>query len=161
MTKLVLSIHVLAAIILIGPATIAASLFPRYARQALAPQGEEAGSAMGALRVLHRVTRLYAGASLLVPAFGVVTAQLMGSLGQSWMIASMVLTAIAAGLLAFTVFSQDAVMEVLDEKAGDTAARSAAAATLPRLAMITGLFSLAWAVVTVLMVFRPGSSTGA
>ncbi|MFI9722258.1 DUF2269 family protein [Streptomyces sp. NPDC052396] len=159
MTKLVLSLHVLAAIILIGPATVAASLFPRYARQALAPEGGD--SAVAAVRVLHRVTRVYAGISLLVPALGVVTAQLMGSLGQSWMIASMALTAVAAGLLAFTVFSQDAVMDVLDEHADDQAARSAAAATLPRLAMITGLFSLAWAVVTVLMVFRPGSSTGA
>lgn len=33
MAKLLLSIRVLGAILLIGPVTIAASLFPRYARQ--------------------------------------------------------------------------------------------------------------------------------
>ncbi|MEV6669080.1 hypothetical protein [Streptomyces sp. NPDC051162] len=156
MTKLMLSLHVLAALILIGPATVAASLFPRYARQAL---GADGGSELGALRLLHRVTRVYAAASVAVPAFGVATAGQMGVMGDTWLIASMALTALAAFLLVLAVFTQDAVMEALDKR--DESALATARAALPRLAMVTGMFSLAWAVVTVLMIIRPGSTTGA
>jgi hypothetical protein len=50
MTAVLLAVHVLAAIVFIGPVTVAASLFPRYARQ-----GE-----VGVARVLHRISRVYA-----------------------------------------------------------------------------------------------------
>lgn len=57
MSKLLLSAHVLAAIIFIGPVTVAVSLFPRYARQAL---GEAASSAASepVARLLHRISRV-------------------------------------------------------------------------------------------------------
>ncbi|MER6981090.1 protease, partial [Streptomyces carpinensis] len=38
---------------------------------------------------------------------------------------------------------------------------TAAARATVRLAMVTGLFNLLWAAVTVLMIVRPGSTTGA
>ncbi|SFL80243.1 hypothetical protein SAMN05192584_12769 [Streptomyces pini] len=44
-----------------------------------------------------------------------------------------------------------------DDAADDGKARSAAA----RLSMLTGAFNLLWAVVVVLMIVRPGSTTGA
>ncbi|GAA3029019.1 membrane protein [Streptomyces olivoverticillatus] len=165
MTKIVLSIHVLAAIILIGPATVAASLFPRYARQALAPDAAapETVKATAALRLLHRVTRVYAAASVAVPAFGIGTAQMMGVMGDAWLIASMALTTVAAVLLAFAVFTQDAVIDALDarETEDGTPDLPALTARLPRLAMATGLFALTWTAVTILMIIRPGSTTGA
>ncbi|MFD8001738.1 DUF2269 family protein [Streptomyces mirabilis] len=161
MAKLLLSIHVLAAILLIGPVTIAASLFPRFARQALAA-GPEQQSAEGSVRLLHRICRVYAVAGISVPAFGIGTAEVMGVMGSAWLIASMALTAVAAVLLGIAVLgTQDDVVTQLDEPQQDSTATESLIARLPRLSMITGLFALAWLIVVVLMIVRPGSTTGA
>ncbi|MFF2935213.1 DUF2269 family protein [Streptomyces mirabilis] len=161
MAKLLLSIHVLAAILLIGPATIAASLFPRFARQALAA-GPERQSAKGSVRLLHRICRVYAVAGVSVPAFGIGTAEVMGVMGSAWLIASMALTAVAAVLLGIAVLgTQDDVVAQLDKPDQTSTAAKSLIARLPRLSMITGLFALAWLIVVVLMIVRPGSTTGA
>ncbi|MFF4731972.1 DUF2269 family protein [Streptomyces mirabilis] len=161
MAKLLLSIHVLAAILLIGPVTIAASLFPRFARQALAA-GPEQQSAEGSVRLLHRICRVYAVAGISVPAFGIGTAEVMGVMGSAWLIVSMALTAVAAVLLGIAVLgTQDDVVTQLDKPQQDSTATESLIARLPRLSMITGLFALAWLIVVVLMIVRPGSTTGA
>ncbi|MFI2029699.1 hypothetical protein [Streptomyces buecherae] len=213
MTKLLLSIHVLVAVMFIGPVTVAASLFPRFARQALLPAGapgdreaavavrtaespardaepagttgiasaaespardaEPAGTtgiasaaetvrSIASVMLLHRISRVYAVLSVAVPAFGLLTAQQMGVMGDTWLIASMVLTVVAAILLGIAVLGyQDAVVTLLEDEERDAGAMRAMAARLPKLGMVTGLFSLTWAVVVVLMVVRPGSTTGA
>ncbi|GAA0425958.1 DUF2269 family protein [Streptomyces luteireticuli] len=161
MTKLLLSLHVLGAIILIGPSTVAASLFPRYARQVLAPDGDRTPAGTSALRLLHRVTRVYAGVSASVPLLGLATAMKMGALGDTWLTVSIVLTVLAAILLAFAVFTQDSVIDALDDTDRDPAEVTKLSSVLPRLGITTGLFSLTWAIVTVLMIIRPGSTTGA
>lgn len=143
MTAVLLSVHVLAAIVFIGPMTVAASLFPRYARE-----GHVAVAA-----ALHRISRVYAVLGLAVPVFGIATGAQLGQLGDAWLIVSMVLTLVAALLFAFLVLpEQTRVMARLDggEAAGLT----------PRLGMTTGVFALIWAVVVVLMIVRPGSTTG-
>ncbi|MFJ8111970.1 DUF2269 family protein [Streptomyces sp. NPDC096132] len=161
MAKFLLSIHVLAAILLIGPVTIAASLFPRYARQALA-DGPGQQSAEGAVRLLHRICRVYAVAGISVPAFGIGTAQVMGVMGSAWLIASTALTAVAAVLLGIAVLgTQDDVVTRLDKPDRTSTAADSLIARLPHLSMITGLFALAWLIVVVLMIVRPGSTTGA
>ncbi|MFI1330569.1 DUF2269 family protein [Streptomyces sp. NPDC020845] len=161
MAKFLLSIHVLAAILLIGPVTIAASLFPRFARQALA-DGPEQQSAKGPVRLLHRICRVYAVAGISVPIFGVGTAQVMGVMGSPWLIASMALTAVAAVLLGIAVLgTQDNVVSRLDKPEQPSTAAESLIARLPRLSMITGLFALAWLIVVVLMIVRPDSTTGA
>ncbi|MFD8380876.1 DUF2269 family protein [Streptomyces sp. NPDC059679] len=161
MAKFLLSIHVLAAILLIGPVTIAASLFPRFARQALA-DGPEQQSAEGPVRLLHRICRVYAVAGISVPIFGVGTAQVMGVMGSPWLIASMALTAVAAVLLGIAVLgTQDNVVSQLDKSERTSTAAESLIARLPRLSVITGLFALAWLIVVVLMIVRPGSTTGA
>ncbi|MEU2864037.1 DUF2269 family protein [Streptomyces mirabilis] len=161
MAKLLLSIHVLAAILLIGPVTIAASLFPRFARQALAA-GPERQSAKGSVRLLHRICRVYAVAGVSVPAFGIGTAEVMGVMGSAWLIVSMALTAVAAVLLGIAVLgTQDDVVAQLDKPDQTSTAAKSLIARLPRLSMITGLFALAWLIVVVLMIVRPGSTTGA
>ncbi|MFE2517679.1 DUF2269 family protein [Streptomyces mirabilis] len=161
MAKFLLSIHVLAAILLIGPVTIAASLFPRFARQALA-DGPEQQSAKGSVRLLHRICRVYAVVGISVPAFGIGTAEVMGVMGSAWLIASMALTAVAAVLLGLAVLgTQDDVVTQLDEPDQTPTAAEALIARLPRLSVITGLFALAWLIVVVLMIVRPGSTTGA
>jgi hypothetical protein len=151
MTKLLLTLHVLAAIVAVGPVTVAASMFPAAARRA----GEEE-SAVATLRLLHRICRFYSAVGAVVPAFGFATAAAMGVLGSGWLIASITLTAVAAGLLiAFVLPRQDEILGQLD--GGQAVERSGTV----RLAMFTGLFNLLWATVTVLMIVRPGSTTGA
>ena len=140
MTKVLLSLHVLAAIIAIGPVTVAASMFPAALRRADLP----------AMRTLHRICRVYALIGLAVPVFGLATAQSLGVLGSAWLLTSIALTAVAAAVLAFAVLPT----------------QSAALASSPdvrpaRLGMTAGVFNLLWAIVVVLMIVRPGSTTGA
>ncbi len=238
MTKLLLSIHVLAAIIAIGPVTVAASMFPAAARRAGAEPADQRGVAV--LRNLHRICRVYAALGVLVPVFGLATASSLGVLGDAWLIVSMVLTVTAAAVLGLLVLPRQAA--ILHAAAGhpaqagtplpdhpaqpgttapDHPARSGTIApghptqpgttapghpaqpgtiapghpaqlgtTAPehrpagavavrvdgpgspdgaildgranaRLGMVTGIFNLLWAVVVVLMIVRPGSTTGA
>lgn len=80
----------------------------------------------------------------------------MGVLGDAWLITSITLTAVAAGILvAFVLPAQD---EILEQLAADQAVERSGTV---QLAMFTGVFNLLWATVTVLMIVRPGSTTGA
>ncbi|MFJ8191851.1 hypothetical protein ACIQ8D_19080 [Streptomyces sp. NPDC096094] len=163
MTKILLSLHVLAAIIAIGPVTVAASMFPPAARRVTVPVPAGAGAGegtdaedVGTVRLLHRICRVYAGLGIAVPVLGFATAAAMGVLGDAWLITSIALTAAAAGLLiAFVLPRQEELLEQLTDRQPVEPARTA------RLAMFTGLFNLLWATVTVLMIVRPGSTTGA
>ncbi|MFB6549576.1 hypothetical protein [Streptomyces sp. NPDC056405] len=163
MTKILLSLHVLAAIIAIGPVTVAASMFPPAARRVVVPvpagagAGEETDAGdVSTVRLLHRICRVYAGLGIAVPVLGFATAAAMGVLGDAWLIASIALTAAAAGLLvAFILPRQEELLEQVTDRQPVERARTA------RLAMFTGLFNLLWATVTVLMIVRPGSTTGA
>ncbi|MFG2645051.1 hypothetical protein ACGFYP_29245 [Streptomyces sp. NPDC048370] len=148
MTKLLLSIHVLAAILVVGPITVAASLFPRYARQ---------DSPVAAL--LHRICRGYAVAGVAVPVFGLATAIQLGVLTDVWLLTSLALTAIAAAVLVLAILPGQRLL--LDGGEGHEGDGGAARATASRLAMLTGVFNILWAVVVVLMIVRPGSTTGA
>lgn len=153
MTKVLLSIHVLAVILAVGPIAVAASMFPAFARRAAAsPQG---GEELGSLRTLHRVCRVYAVVGIAVPMFGLTLANVMGVLGSPWLITSLVLTGVAAAVLVFVVLPRQQRVLV---RLGD--GKSLDAQVFARLAMFTGIFNLLWAVVTVLMIVRPGSSTG-
>ncbi len=156
MKAVLLSVHVVLAIILIGPLTAAASLFPRYAREAVAA-GEDHTGPYSVLQALHRISTGYAVAGLAVPVFGIGTASAMGVLGDYWIWISMALTVIGAALLAWAVVPvQKRVMELLQTPGGTQSVPP----LLPRLGMVTGLFGLVWAIVVVLMIVRPGSSTG-
>ncbi|MFF4865479.1 DUF2269 family protein [Streptomyces sp. NPDC001231] len=178
MTKFLLVVHVLAAIVAIGPVTVAASMFPPAARRALA--SPEDPRAVETVLLLLRICRVYAVVGVAVPVFGFATAKNMGVLGDTWLIVSIVLTALAAVVLVALVLPrQTAMAEALEERrvaestdsgGGDaattTAVTTATAPTLTpratvRLAMFTGQFNLLWAAVTVLMIVRPGSTTGA
>lgn len=164
MTKLLLSVHVLAAILAIGPVAVAASMFPAAVRRAHA-QPQPPGDGAAAVRTLHRICRVYAAVGVVVPVFGLATASSLGVLGDAWLIASLVLTTLAAAvLLVFVLPGQDAALAALDDGTAGPAAPQAAATvprTAARLAMHTGVFNLLWATVTVLMIVRPGSTTGA
>lgn len=161
MTQFLLAVHVIAAILAVGPVAVAASMFPPAARRAMAAgpgesgdpgeSGPEGSAPAGTLGLLHRICRVYAVVGVVVPVFGFATASRMGVLGSAWLIVSMALTALAAlVLLALVLPAQTALLD-----GAGTRAHTA------RLAMSTGLFNLLWAAVTVLMIVRPGSTTGA
>ena len=156
MEKLLLSLHVLAAIVFVGPVTVAVSLFPRFAREAA-----EAGRQTSALALLHRISRAYAVLGLSVPVLGIALAGRLGVLGDAWVVVSLVLTLVAALVLAVVILPNQirlmAALAVPEPRGLPVAVRTAVAA---RLGMASGVFSLLWAVVVVLMVVRPGSTTG-
>lgn len=180
MTKVLLSLHVLAAIVAIGPVTVAASMFPAAVRRGDLAQ----------MRTLHRICRVYAVFGLTVPVFGLATATSLGVLTDTWLLVSIALTVVAAVVLAFRILpaQSEAVAaltgataghaeapaahsEVLTVHAGTTTGQSEAVTapagtTSPqvlarRLGMVSGIFNLLWATVVVLMIVRPGSTTGA
>ncbi|MFE9020756.1 hypothetical protein ACFYNL_19635 [Streptomyces sp. NPDC007808] len=159
MTKILLILHVLAAIVAVGPVTVAASMFPPAARGVPTVDGAVAAdgaAAVATVRLLHRICRVYAGIGVSVPVLGLATALAMGVLGSAWLIVSIALTGAAAGILiAFVLPRQEELLEHLD------AERSVERSATVRLAMFTGIFNLLWATVTILMIVRPGSTTGA
>ena len=153
MTKLFLTLHVLAAVVAIGPVTVAASMFPPALRRAHGDPDDH--EALANLRMLHRICRVYAAVGVAVPISGFATASSLGVLGSAWLIASIVLTAAAAAVLA---------LQILPAQEGALTAAGTPGAALGapgRLAMLTGVFNLLWATVTILMIIRPGSTTGA
>lgn len=144
-TKVLLSLHVIVAIVAIGPVAVAASMFPGARRR------EDTGQ----LRLLHRICRVYAAIAVAVPLFGLATASSMGVLGDVWLLVSIALTAVAAGVLLFQVLpGQEKVLAAVPD--GPVAVRVGT-----RLGIYTGVFNLLWVTVTVLMIIRPGSTTGA
>ncbi|MFJ4715912.1 DUF2269 family protein [Streptomyces sp. NPDC088785] len=155
MTKVLLILHVLAAVLAVGPVAVAASMFPAALRTA--PRAEDTGAT---LRVMHRICRVYAGVGLAVPVFGFATASSLGVLGSAWLIVSIALTAAAAAVLIVGILPGQEVALAAAEEPGPGTDADARGAAAGRLAMVTGVFNLLWATVTILMIVRPGSTTG-
>ncbi|MFD5691322.1 hypothetical protein [Streptomyces rubiginosohelvolus] len=169
MTKLLLSLHVLASILAVGPITVAASMFPRYAKPPTPGDDGPHDHDLRTAAFLHKICRGYAVVGIAVPVLGLATGAQMGVLGDAWLMASIVLTTIAAALLMSMVLPGQ--RELLEEGAGEGPAGTGAGSgaltvaerrsAAVRLAMTTGMFNLLWATVVVLMIVRPGSTTGA
>lgn len=106
MSAVFLSVHVILAILAIGPIAFAASIFPRYADSPAAA----------------------------------------GVLTDAWVLVSIGLTAVAAAVLTAAILPAQR--------------RALEGGGVGTLAMTTGIFNLLWVAVTVLMIVRPGSSTG-
>ncbi|MFD5371525.1 hypothetical protein [Streptomyces sp. NPDC127103] len=167
MTEFLLSVHVLVAIVTVGSITVAASMFPRIALRACCGSGgssaageeRDGGSeGTGTAVLLHRVCTGYAVAGVVVPVFGIATGAQLGVLTDAWPIVSLVLTVTAAALLGLAVLpGQRRLLALAEGAAAEEEARPVAS----RLSMTTGMFNVLWAVVVVLMIVRPGSTTGA
>lgn len=151
MAKFLLAVHVLAAILLVGPVAVAASLFPRFAT------GQDGPEENGGAALLHRICRGYAAVGVVVPVFGIATAARLGVLTDVWLIASVLLTAAAAVLLGARILPAQRRL-LAGPPAGGGSTRTVSARGLT---MATGAFNLLWAIVVVLMILRPGSTTGA
>ncbi|WP_030912021.1 membrane protein [Streptomyces sp. NRRL F-5126] len=163
MSKFLLVLHVLAVIVGLGPVMVASSMFPSVLRRATT--GADAAGARGALGVLNRICRVYAAISIAVPVFGFGLASMHGGMGKPWLIASIILTVVAAGVLVFLLPAQQSALEALGggpaaeaapaEGGAATATATAEAVSPGRLAMLAGIFNLLWVVVAVLMIVRP------
>ena len=140
MRTLLLVLHIGAAIVFVGPATFATSAFVRYA----------AAESLGVARALHRVSRLYGGATLAVPIVGLVLAALQGYLTQGWLLVSLVLFFGAMGLLMQGIVPAQARAVAAIEAGGSLASRER---TLLR--ATAAAFAVAWVVVLALMVAKP------
>ena len=172
MGKVLLSLHVLAGIILIGPVTVAVSLFPRYAR--MAADVTQRAAVMPVLTLLRRISTVYAVLGISVPVLGLGVALQLGVLTDAWLLVSIALTLAAAAVLVLLVLpTQRGMLDVLADPASPLAltehgpapekaerVRGRWAASTRRLAGASGMFALIWAVVVVLMIVRPGSTTG-
>lgn len=143
MESLLLSVHVLAGILFVGPVAVSTSLFPRYAPVAGIPERDNPDIAA----VLYRITRVYGALALVVPAVGLILALVQGRATEIWIVVAMVLTAIAGGLLALQIAPRQ--REALGSPASTPALR--------QLGMLAGIFNLLWTIVVVLMIVRPGS----
>jgi hypothetical protein len=147
MEALLLSVHVVAGILFVGPVTVATSLFPRYAPTYGAAVGTSALRSGDTARLLHRITRTYGAMALIVPVVGLVLATVQGRTTEVWIIVAMALTAVAGALLALRIAPGQA----------DALASPDDGSLLRRLGMLSGVFNLLWVVVVVLMIVRPGS----
>ncbi|HYH12188.1 MAG TPA: hypothetical protein VD789_07515 [Thermomicrobiales bacterium] len=137
--NVVLVAHVLAAILFLGPVTVATSLFPRYARLG---QWQVA-------RAFHRISRGYGMATLAVPAFGLVLAARLGYLGQLWINLSLAL--FVAGFFLMVGYIVPAQGRILASESPQGADPSGIA----KLRVATGSFGIIWLVVLYLMVAKP------
>jgi hypothetical protein len=138
----VLFLHVGAAIFTIGPLTVVTSLSPRYIRAG----AEE----LPVLRFLHRVTRYYGLASLLVLALGAALVRDKIKWGQFWVSSSITLFVVALGLL-FAIVDRDQVESISRLESGEPATAKAT-----RIQGVSAAISLIWLVILVMMFYKPG-----
>ncbi|QIS22562.1 hypothetical protein [Nocardia terpenica] len=149
MRHLLLSIHVVTAIVFIGGSAVATSLFPRYAPVAAGPGPEDGVSERNpaVAAALHRITGRYAVAGLVVPVVGMILAAVQGRMGEIWITLAIALTGIAAGIIGTVIHPMQ--REAL--RTPDDGRR------LRTLGMLAGIYNLLWLIVVVLMIVRPGA----
>lgn len=137
MEKVYVFIHILAAILTLGPLAVSTSMFPRLARD----------GADAAARSMHRISRYYGYAGLIVPVVGLLIPLLDGGGGiKMWHIESLVLTAVAFAVLLFWVVPLQRT--VLNAPANERKP------FFGRLHMAAGVFNLVWIIVLVRMVWH-------
>jgi uncharacterized membrane protein len=140
-----LTLHVIAAVFFIGPIAAAGPATARATR---------AGDA-GAVESSARIMRIYGYGSLLVALFGLGLVQKKwgAEFGDTWVWLSLVLfLASVAAIVAFAVPAQEQLVEALRGDAADKA-KSA----LGKVMGASSLASVAYVVIIVLMVTKPGS----
>lgn len=140
MRSLLLVAHVVGAILLLGPTTLATSRFARHATNADLPAASDA----------HRTSRTYFNATIVVPVIGLVLAYRIDAFGDLWVDAAIGVFAAGALLLALVHLpAQRAAIERL--QAGD----EVGSPTLARLRSSAGIYALSWVAIVWLMVDKP------
>ncbi len=145
MFKVLLALHLLAAVFAVGPLVHAATTASRGLRH-----GDVA-----AIRSSSRMLRIYTAASVLVVIFGFglmsstspYTHEKVASMAETWIWLSLVLWLVAAALTFFLV------VPALDRAGVDV---SVAPSLVGRVAGVGGLVGIVFAVIVFLMVYQPG-----
>ncbi len=145
LTSLLLLAHVVSALVMIGPLTVASGAFGRQV--AAAPHDP---AALGAARELGRISTTYGSATALVGGIGAVLANEAG-----WWSALWLQVAVAVFVAGYAIL----VVSVLPSQRKLLAAVEAGGSADPRLVRrlhgTTGAYSLSWVVVLALMVLKP------
>lgn len=148
--SIIVALHALAAVALIGPVMVSASMFPAQIATAATDT-----KALGSLNLLARITNTYGMISALVPVLGVAVflSDLKTYSTQGQFHASIALAIIAWAILLFVIApKQKAVVSAV---ASGATANGTANVDLERsrkqLAMFGGIFNLLWLVTAVLM----------
>ena len=157
MTTFLIFLHVVAAILLLGPVVVSTSMFPRQVAESRAG-GEEA---TGRASVLYRITKTYGMLSLLVPLLGgaVLASDWETYKANYWFHTAIVLSVIAwAILLGMVIPQQRKMMGTLGARPAADAdpadqttnfEKSKAKATAG-----AGIFNLLW-MLTLILMFLP------
>jgi hypothetical protein len=144
MRTILLIAHVFAAVLCIGPATVATSVFPRYA--------DADGLPVAAL--LHRISRVYGTGSIAVAVFGVAMALQQDRFGEIWVDVSLTLfVAATVVLLALVVPAEGRILRALD--ATGPAERPPLRPLVLRIRAGAAVYALLWLVILVLMIAKP------
>ena len=155
-----LILHVVAALLLLGPVTVAVSTFHVRAREA--HNGNDL--ARGSVRTLFTITNTYGLISLIVPLLGVgLLLSNMSYLREGRFHASILLSVIAWGILFFLIVPRQKKMmaalglsddddDVPGEERTDAATIENWDKAVSQLSMFGGIFSALWVIVAVLMV---------
>jgi len=172
--RVVLWLHIAAAIFTIGPGTAAIMSTPRYIRKRNTV----------VVGYLYRITRIYAVGSLLTLIFGLIITQLLDDFSKPWISVSITLFIVAAVLLIFIMNDQRKALTALaaaEEGAGTrlrsddpdkgteeegaaasgdqppataAAEQKIAAVERGRIASMSGITALIWLAILVLMVWN-------
>ncbi|WCZ32296.1 hypothetical protein [Corynebacterium massiliense] len=147
MTTVVTALHVLAAIVLLGPVVVAVSMFP--AQMLRAKKGDT--TALGSAQTLHRITSTYSMFSALVPVLGLaVFLTDLDTYGSMWQFhTAILLSVIAWGLLLFVIVPRE--KKALAALEGETQEPFDYAKAKKQLAMFGGIFNLLWVITAILM----------
>ena len=160
MTTILIALHVLAAVLLIGPVTVAVSSFQTQAVKAHAGDTRAAGAAT----VLHKLTNVYGMLAALVPLLGVgimMTDSAYWSDGRFHI--AITLAVIAWLILLFLIIPRQKKMMgslgLLDaadhDPESDVLPAEKFDKTKSQLSMFGGIFSLLWVIMLILMYWSP------
>lgn len=146
------ALHVIAAILFLGPVTVATSTF--HVKALAAHQGDEA--AKGAAGTLYRITQTYGMLSLLVPLLGFALMFTGNYWSDGKFHVSITLSIIAWALLLFVITPrQTKMMNVLrllpEDKLNENAQIADWNKAKAQLSMFGGIFALLWVIIAILM----------
>lgn len=149
-----LLLHVIAAILLMGPVTVAVSTFQTKALAAHKGDATAGGAAVN----LHKITQTYGNLSILVPLLGFAV-MFTGDYWSDWHFhVSITLSVIAWALLLFVIVPRQRTMVgalgLLEqhEQDGESYTVDNWDKAKGQLSMFGGIFSLLWVIVAVFMV---------
>ncbi|MDO5512795.1 DUF2269 domain-containing protein [Corynebacterium sp.] len=160
MTTILIVFHVLAAVLFLGPVTVAISTFQTQAVKAQAGDAKAAGAAT----VLHKLTTLYGMLAALVPLLGVgimMTDSAYWSDGRFHI--AITLAVIAWLILLLLIVPRQKKMMgslgLLDaadhDPEKDVLPAEKFAKTKSQLSMFGGIFALLWVIMLILMYWSP------